>query len=133
MKRLVLLSLILNAYGQNNSSHSGWNFTDTLQTATDIMVADVTGGSAVADGSQVTVKATLHTVRVLGGSTAPGASLALQWQYRPGPLEGPGVTTKVPQARGLWFLRRNPQGVLEPLPTGLMGPMGGSFLPLTAR
>jgi uncharacterized membrane protein len=71
-------------------------------------------------------------VRVLGGDIAPGADLTLQWQYQPGPGEGPAVTTKVAQTRGLWFLQKNPKGALEPLKAGAMGSMGGVFLPLGA-
>ena len=132
MKLAALLTLALSASAQTYSSHSGWNLTDTLQTASDILVADVTAGSAVDNGTQVTVTATLHAVRVLGGGIAPGADLALQWQYPPGPGEGPAVTTKVVQTRGLWFLRKNPQGALEPLKADSMGPMGGVFLALGA-
>src|ERR1039457_4078775 len=126
MRIIAFLTLVFCAFAQTYSSHSGWNFTDTLQSASDILVADVTAGSAVDNGSQGTVKATLHVIRVVGGDIAPGADLALQWQYQPGPGEGPAVTTKVARTRGLWFLHKNPQGTLEPLKTGAMGPMGGS-------
>jgi hypothetical protein len=132
MKLIAILTLVLSASAQTYSGHSGWSFTDTLQTASDILVADVTAGSAVDNGSQVTVKATLHVIRVLGGDLAPGADLALEWQYQPGPGEGPSVTTKVAHIRGLWFLHKNPQGAREPLKAGVMGSMGGSFLPLAA-
>ena len=132
MKLAAILTLVVSASAQTYSAHSGWSFTDTLQTASDILVADVTAGSAVDNGSQVTVKATLHVVRVLGGDIAPGADLALEWQYQPGPGEGPAVTTKVAQTRGLWFVHKNPQGTLEPLKAGAMGSMGGVFLPLGA-
>src|ERR1039458_2378969 len=107
MKLSAFLTLVFCASAQTYSSHSGWNLTDTLQTASDILVADVTAGSAVDNGTQVTATATLHAVRVLGGDIAPGADLALQWQYQPGPGEGPAVTTKVPRTRGLWFLHRS--------------------------
>ena len=132
MKIIAILTLVLTASAQTYSGHSGWSFTDTLQTASDILVADVTAGSAVDNGSQVTVKATLHVIRVLGGDIAPGADLTLQWQYQPGPGEGPSVTTKVAQTRGLWFLHKDPNGALEPLKAGAMGTMGGLFLPLGA-
>src|ERR1017187_6813406 len=118
MKLIAILILVLSASAQTYSSHSGWNLTDTLQTASHILVADVTAGSAVDSGSQVTVKATLHVIRVLGGYIAPGTDLALEWQYQPGPGEGPAVTTKVALTRGLWFLHKNPQGTLEPLNAG---------------
>ncbi|HEY1221690.1 MAG: hypothetical protein ABSE42_13820 [Bryobacteraceae bacterium] len=131
MKIAAVLAFVLSASAQSYSAHSGWSFSDTLQTASDVLVADITGGSAVDSGSQVTVKATLHTVRVLSGDINAGADLALQWHYKPGPGEGPAVTTKVPQTRGLWFLRKNSDGALEPLQAGtIMTPMGGSFLPL---
>ena len=133
MKLAAFLTVVLSASAQTYSAHSGWSFSDTLQTASDILVADVTAGSAVDTGSQVTVKATLHVVRVLSGDIAPGADLTLQWQYQPGPGEGPSVTTRVPQVRGLWFLHKNSQGALEPLKAGSMGSMssmGGVFLPL---
>ena len=132
MKIVAFLTLVFCASAQTYSSHSGWSLTDTLQTASDILVADVPAGSAVDNGSQVMVKATLHVVRVLGGGIAPGTDLTLEWQYQPGPGEGPSVTTKVAQTRGLWFLHKNPQGALEPLKAVAMGPMGGSFLPLGA-
>lgn len=132
MRIIAILTLVLSASAQTYSAHSGWSFTDTLQTASEILVADVTAGSAVDNGSQVTVKATLHVIRVLGGDVAPGADLALEWQYQPGPGEGPSVTTKVAQTRGLWFFRKNPQGTLEPLKASVISPMGGSFLPLAA-
>ena len=132
MKLAAILTVVVSASAQTYSAHSGWSFTDTLQTASDILVADVTAGSAVDNGSQVTVKATLHVVRVLGGDIAPGADFALEWQYQPGPGEGPAVTTKVAQTRGLWFVHKNPQGTLEPLKAGAMGSMGGVFLPLGA-
>jgi hypothetical protein len=132
MRIIAILTLVLSASAQTYSGHSGWSFTDTLQTASDILVADVTAGSAVDNGSQVTVKATLHVIRVLGGDIAPGTDLALEWQYQPSPGEGPSVTTKVAHTRGLWFLHKNPQGALEPLKANMMSPMGGSFPPLAA-
>jgi uncharacterized membrane protein len=140
MRTAVILAVVLSTSAQTqtqtqtqggtSSSHSGWSFTDTLQTATDILVADITAASAVDTGSQVNVKATLHAIRVLSGGIAPGADLTLQWRYRPGPTEGPSFTTKVAPARGLWFLHKNPEGALEPLQAGVMAAMGGSFLPL---
>src|ERR1039457_491784 len=132
MKIIAILTLVLSASAQTYSAHSGWSFTDTLQTASDILVADVTAGSAVDNGSQGTGTAPLHAARRLGGDSGPGADLTLQWQYQPGPGEGPAVTTKVAQTRGLWFLQKNPKGALEPLKAGAMGSMGGVFLPLGA-
>jgi len=131
MRIAALLALVLSASAQTYSSHSGWSFTDTVKTANDVLVADITAGSAVDTGSQVMVKATLNAVRILSGDIAPGADLTLQWHYQPGPREGPAVTTKVLHTRGLWFLRRNPDGGLEPMQAETpMAPMGGSFLPL---
>ncbi|MGB7762095.1 MAG: hypothetical protein WBL61_19845 [Bryobacteraceae bacterium] len=130
MKIAAMLALALSASAQTYS-HSGWNFADTLQTASDVVVADITGGRAVAGGSQATVKATLHAVRILRGNLNAGATLTLAWQYRLSPAEAPPVTTEVSLTRGLWFLHKNAEGALEPLQTGMMmGPMGGYFLPL---
>jgi hypothetical protein len=130
MKTAALLALTLSASAQSFSSHSGWNFTDTLQTATDVLVADITGGSAVDDGSEVRVKATLQAVRILSGDINAGAAFVVEWHYRPNPGESPAVTTKVPLARGLWFLRKDSNGTFEPMQAGMMSPMGNSFLPL---
>jgi len=99
MRIIAILTLVLSASAQTYSGHSGWSFTDTLQTASDILVADVTAGSAVDNGSQVTVKATLHVIRVLGGDIAPGADLTLEWQYQPGPGEGAARPFRLPGSR----------------------------------
>ena len=129
MRPSILFLLAAAACAQTFSSHSGWNFTDTLETATDVLVGDIVSGSAVDDGSQVSVKATLRVVRVLGGNAAAGADLAIQWQYRPMPLESPAVTSTVPRVRGLWFLRRA-EGKLEPLRAAvMMSSLGGVYLP----
>ena len=131
MKIAAIVALVLSASAQTYS-HSGWSFSDTLQTASDVLVADITSGSAADNGSQVTVKATLHAVRVLSGDINAGADLVVEWHYRPNPGESPAVTTKVPLARGLWFLRKDSNGALEPMQAGMMSPMGNSFLPLGA-
>jgi len=131
VKIAAIVALVLSASAQTYS-HSGWSFADTLQTASDVVVADITGGSAADNGSQVTVKATLHAVRVLSGDINAGADLVVEWHYRPNPGESPAVTTKVPLARGLWFLRKDSNGALEPMQAGMMSPMGNSFLPLGA-
>ncbi len=129
MRPAILLLLVADACAQTFSSHSGWSFTDTLQTATDVLVGDIVSGSAVDDGSQVSVKATLRVVRVLGGNAVAGSDLAIQWQYRPMPLESPAVTSTVPKARGLWFLART-EGKLQPLQATVMMPsLGGFYLP----
>jgi hypothetical protein len=129
MRPALLLLLAATASAQTFSSHSGWNFTDTLQTATDVLVTDIVSGSAIDEGSQVSVKAVLRVVRVLGGNAAPGSNLAIQWQYRPMPLESPSVTSTVPKVRGLWFFRRA-EGNLQPLQANVMMPsLGGFYLP----
>jgi hypothetical protein len=125
-----LLACAIAAAAQSYSSHSGWSFTDTLQTATDVVVADIAAGSAVDNGSEVTVNATLHGVRLLNGGLNPNSDVAIVWHYRPSPVDGPAVTTKVPNARGLWFLRKNSAGAFEPLQAGEICPMGNTFLPL---
>jgi hypothetical protein len=141
MKRSPLVTTLLLiarlAHAQTSStgttsSHSGWNFSDTLGTTTDVMVADIVGGSAIDNGSVVGVRATVHVVRVLSGSFVPGADLMLEWQYHPAPFESPAVTGKVPALRALWFLRKMADGGFEPLQaSGMMPPMGGFFLPVT--
>src|SRR5437764_15428532 len=90
MRSALLFLLAAAASAQTISSHGGWSFVDTLQTATDVLVGDIVSGSAVDDGSQVSVKATLRVVRVLGGNAAAGSELAIQLQYSPVPLESPG-------------------------------------------
>jgi hypothetical protein len=132
MRLAILFLLAATACAQTFSSHSGWSFTDTLQTATDVLVGDIVSGSAVDDGSQVSVKATLRVVRVLGGDAAAGSDVAIQWQYRPMLLESPAVTSTVPKVRGLWFLRRA-EGKLQMLQAAAMMPsLGGFYLPAGA-
>jgi hypothetical protein len=129
MRLAILFPLAATAWAQTFSSHSGWSFTDTLQTATDVLVGDIVSGSAVDDGSQVSVKATLRVVRVLGGEAAAGSDLAIQWQYCPMPFESPAVTSTVPKVRGLWFLRRA-ERKLQPLQANaMMSSLGGFSLP----
>ncbi|MBS1853810.1 MAG: hypothetical protein JST11_00475, partial [Acidobacteria bacterium] len=129
MRWAIPFLLTATACAQTYSSHSGWNFADTLQTASDVLVGDIVSGSAVDDGSQVSVKATLRVVRVLGGNAVAGSVLAIQWQYRPAPLESPAVTSTVPRVTGLWFLRRA-EGKLQPLQASvMMSRLGGFYLP----
>ncbi len=117
------------ARAQTLSSHSGWNFSDTMETATDVLVADIVSGSAVDNGSQVSVKAAVRVVRVLAGGIQPGAELALVWQYQP--FQSPAVTSKVPALRALWFLRKKAEGAFEPLQaSGMIVSMGGVFVEL---
>lgn len=104
------------AFAQDYSSHSGWSFSDTMETATDIVVADILAGSAADDGSQVRVNASVRIVRVLKGDILPGADLFFQWDYKPAPFEGPKTTSQVPVGlRGLWFLRKAGDNAFEPL------------------
>ncbi len=129
MRPAILLLLAATAFAQTSSSHSGWSFTDTLQTATDVVVGDIVSGSAVDDGSLVSVTAAVRVVRVLSGRAAAGAELAIQWQYRPSPFEGPAVTSTVPKVRGLWFLRRS-EGKIGALQAAVtMSSLGGFYLP----
>jgi hypothetical protein len=134
MKIAALLVVAISVWAQTFSSHSGWTFTDSVQSATDVLVADIASASATDSGSEVNVQATLRAIRILKGDMSAGAEVAVQWHYRPGPREGPAVTTKVPHARGLWFLRRNAEGALEALQAGVMTmtSLGGAFLPLGA-
>ena len=129
MRPAILLLLSATAFAQTFSSHSGWSFTDTLQTATDVLVGDIVSESAVDDGAHVSVKATVRVVRVLSGSAAAGTDLMIQWQYRPPPFEGPAVTSTVPKVRGLWFVRRT-EGKAEALQAAvMMTSLGGFYLP----
>jgi hypothetical protein len=126
----ILVLAAVSALSQTSSSHSGWNFADTLQAVTDAFVGNLISGAAVDNGSEVSVQATLDVTRVLSGSTTPGAEIAVAWRYQPSVIEGPDVTTKVPKVTGLWFLRRDAAGKPEllrasPMPTGL----GGYYLP----
>ena len=126
MRPAILFLLAATGCAQTFSSHGGWSFTDTLQTATDVLVGDIVSGTAVDDGSHVSVKATLRVVRVLGGNAAAGSDLAIQWQYRPMPLESPAVTSTVPKVRGLWFFRRT-KGKLQPLQATVTMPSLSEF------
>jgi hypothetical protein len=126
----VLLLAVCAALAQSYSAHSGWSFTDTLETATDVLVADISAGSAADNGSQVAVQATLHSLRVLRGSIAADTAIPVRWTYRPAPFEPPSATAAVPHVRGLWFLRKNAEGSFEVLQAGSITPMGGYFLPL---
>ena len=132
MKIAALFVVVIGACAQTFSSHSGWTFIDSVQSASDVLVADMAGSSAKAGGSQVNVQATLHAIRILKGDMFAGAEIAVQWHYRLGPPNGQAVTTTPPPTRGLWFLRRNAEGALEALQAGPMMPLGGAFLPLGA-
>jgi hypothetical protein len=130
--RFLLAAILFaaSAGAQTFTSHNGWSFADTLQTATDVLVGDIVNGTGIDDGSQVTVKATLRVVRALRGATPAGAELPLQWQFRPMPLESPAIASKVPLVRSLWFLRKNAEGKLEPLrASGMLSTLGGFYLP----
>jgi hypothetical protein len=129
MKLAAIVLVVASAAAQTATSHSGWNFADTLRDATDVFVGNIISGAAVDNGSEVSVQAKLHVVRVLTGGATPGTEVPLAWRYQASPIEGPDVTTKVPKVTGLWFVRRG-AGKLEPLraspmPIGL----GGYYLP----
>jgi len=128
----AVLALPWLGFGQSYSSHSGWSFSDTLETATDIVVADVTGGTSVDDGAQVTVAATLHIVRVLKGGLPPDSMLDLRFSYKPSFLEGPEVTSKVPAMRALFFLELQAEKGYRPLQAsaGFL-PMSGLLVPVS--
>jgi len=133
MKQLtVFLCLAFAATSQTTtSSKNGWTFADTLTNATDVLVADITHGSGIDNGSVVGVRATVNILRVLAGNLTPGAGLTLEWQYHPAPYENPAVTSKVPAIRGLFFLRKSPSGGFEPLQaSGPSALLGGFALPL---
>ena len=135
MKLLPLfLSIAFSAICQtttSTSSNNGWNFRDTLGGASDVIVADITNGTGIDNGSVVGVQATLNIVRVLAGNLTPGAGLTLEWQYHPASFESPAVTTRVPKLRGLFFLRKAPSGGFETLQaSGPFAPLGGYTLPL---
>ncbi|HEX3742649.1 MAG TPA: hypothetical protein VHW09_01910 [Bryobacteraceae bacterium] len=103
MRSAILFLLAATVSAQTFSSHTGWNFNDTLQTATDVLVGDIVSGTAVDDGSQVSVKAIVRVVRVLSGELAAGSNLDIQWQYRPTLLESPAVTSTVPKSEDCGF------------------------------
>ncbi len=129
----LLLVLAGVASAQTFSAHSGFSFSDTLETATDVLVADVLNGAGLDNGSQVTVKAEIRAVRILKGGIPASATLNIEWRYDPTPLESPAASAKVPPVRGLWFLRRNAGGMFEALRILAMPvPFGGSFLEVSA-
>ncbi len=127
----LLLAGILSA--QSFSSHSGWNFDDTLQTATSVVVADIVRGAGVDNGTQVNVQANIRVVRVLQGEIAPGAELTIEWNFKPGLHEPPAASAVVPAVRALWFLRVRTDGSLEPLlASASFDAFGGFFLEVPA-
>lgn len=136
MKRALLAAFCLVAgilSAQGFSSHSGWSFGDTLQTATDIVVADIVRGTGLDNGSQVTAKAEIRVVRVLQGRVAPGAEMTVEWTYQPAPTESPAASARMPAVRALWFLRTRAEGAVEALRAGEpFGPCGGFFLEVPA-
>jgi hypothetical protein len=101
---LVVVALAAIAGAQTTSSSNTTGFTDTLQNASDVVVADIISGAGVDDGTQVTVHATIRVVRVLSGGLAPGAELPITWRYKP-TFESPAVTSKVALERRLFFLK----------------------------
>ena len=115
------------ALAQNSfSAHSGWNFSDTLAGATDVVVAQTLTGSGLDNGTLVTAQARLRIERVLAGSLAPGVQVPVEWSYRPGPIEPPAASTKVPAIHALWFLVQN-GGKFEPLRASATSTAFGGF------
>jgi len=137
MKPAALITLLPLLAGfastQTFSSHTGWSFSDTIETATDVLVADILNGSGLDNGSQVTAMAAIRVVRVLQGDIAPSANMVLEWRYQPAPFESPAANAKVPLVRALWLLQKKPDGSFEPLQvSGMQGLFGGFFLELPA-
>jgi hypothetical protein len=128
----LFLSFAFVAASQTHtSSNQGWSFAGTLKSATEVIVADITSGTGIDNGTVVGVQATLNSVRVLAGNLTPGAGITVEWQYHPESFESPAVTARVPKLRGLFFLRKSPSGGFEPLPAvGPFVPLGGYTLPL---
>ena len=95
MKPAALITLLPLLAGfastQTFSSHTGWSFSDTNETATDVLVADILNGSGLDNGSQVTAMAAIRVVRVLQGDIAPSANMVLEWRYQPAPFESPAA------------------------------------------
>ncbi|MEO8662432.1 MAG: hypothetical protein ABI693_28480 [Bryobacteraceae bacterium] len=119
-------------FAQTSSSHEGWSFSDTLQTATDVVVADVTGGESVDTGSQVKVTATVHIVRVVKGNLPLDSTLSLAFTYSPSPGEGPEMTTKVSLIRALFFLEQQAGQGYRPLQASPgFFPMGAMMVPVS--
>jgi hypothetical protein len=125
VKAALLLLVAASAVAQ-----TGWEFSETLRSATDVVVGDIVAGAAADEGNSVSVKATVRVVRVLHGPAAAGTELSLSWQYRPAPSQPPSLTTRFPLVRALWFLRRDAGGRVEPLRAAYFSPsMGGVYLP----
>ncbi len=115
------------------SAHHGWSVDDTLQSATDIVVADILDGAGLDGTPEATASARVRVVRVLSGDLAPEAALALKWRYRPAVFEAPAGA--LPRTRALWFLNRQSGGGFAALQVaGGFEPFGGFFveLPSTA-
>lgn len=58
-----------------------WTFDDTLQRATDVVVADILNSSATADGADVHEHAVVRVERVLLGDLPAGSELTLDWTF----------------------------------------------------
>lgn len=95
---------------------------------TDVLVGDIVEGTRLVNGAQVDVKATVRVVRVLQGDMAPGTDVTLAWQYT---AMGPSrpVAGDLSGVRGLWFLRKGPEGV-RILRAGELSEGGDYFLEL---
>lgn len=132
MAAMILLALSYSVYGQSYSSHSGFSFSDTLQTATGVVVAAALDGAGADNGSEVSARAELRAVRVLKGTLTPGDTIRVAWRYAPMPLEPPAASAKLPAVHALWFLRANTGGAWEALPAAMPAGFGGVFIEVPA-
>ncbi|MBZ5582547.1 MAG: hypothetical protein LAQ30_10160, partial [Acidobacteriia bacterium] len=129
MRFILFLAALFPSFAcaQTFSAHSGWNFQDTLQTATDILVGDASGAAVNTAGSFTQVRVQVRAVRVLSGNVSPGSELSVEWQCQPmPPLPDAGAAL---DGRALWFLRKR-EGGFEALAASSWGRFGGAFLPM---
>jgi hypothetical protein len=115
------------------SSHSGWSIQDTLETAPDMVVGTVAASDCADSGTQVACRATVHVLRVVKGGLAPQTNIQVQWDYHPGPLDGPEAARHVPDVTALWFLRPAADGVYAPFKATFMPAYGGVFVRVPAE
>jgi hypothetical protein len=113
------------------SSSTGYSIQESYRDAQVILLGEIAGGNAIDVGDKVQCRVAVRAERVVKGNVAPGADVNLVWEYTPSPHEPPELTSRVPRAYGLWFLRAGPEGGLTPLRlVSSPGTMGGHFLPL---
>jgi hypothetical protein len=98
-----------------------------LLSGTQVVVADVENGSAIDQGIQARVRATVTVVRNLQGNLNPGSVAALEWTFRPNAREPIAAGSGMPPMRALFFLRAGAGGIYEPLPIAGPGRFGGVF------